>query len=864
MSRQTAKKERGRRGEAAPTPPLAVEVTTIWSETRLDVRQLAAGDPRRSRLVIGEVTSCDLWVSGDQIGGQERLTIIETDESEARIQVPLGATAVVALADDDEAVVDRPAERSIGENGETSGVLRLPLTSGWSALLEVGELSFRVRTIEPERLSLPLRWREWPIAALVFASLVVHGLLLMLALTTPPPPRTLSLDMLEQDNRFVRYLVQESEPVTMGEIQAWVHADGPADDQGGRGRRHRGEEGQLGRIQRSDNRFGIRGPASTSDVHMARERAKQHAASAGVLAALRSRSPSSPFRGRASLDNDPTTALGSLMGNQVGTSFGAGGLGLRGTGRGGARASLGLGGLSKIGHGRVAARSASRQMSTTGVLASNFVGGQGVEARLSDLLDRGVMVDGDSIRLEAFQDRQPLPYAVPTDEAVALYAELERGRIVARGDTAHLQIALVGRQGEAPRRPRMDIRLLMDCSGSMAGEKWGHALAAAHALVRRLEPTDTFGLISYSDEAALTVAPRPVGNGEAIHRALDRLRPGGGTNISEALRLAGVYRPRRRQPTDLGLVMLISDGQATAGITSPVELGAMSRRLFDEDGVLTTTVGLGAAFDEQTMLTIAREGNGSYHFVRRPSEISTILQDELEDRARAIAQGLRVRVVLAPGVGLRRVYGSRMLSEQEHAAVRATEVAVDRRLARELGVTRDRQQEQEEGLRMHIGSFRRGDQHVILMELDLPPGAVGAEAAVAQVFLDYKDLSSRSNEQTVEAVTAERVETRDQSLASLRRTVKRTVLSFQAGEALQVAAEALGTGQPAAARRLLSERRELLEAAAELWRDPAMRRDAALIGRYETVLARVYPGWSSYDQSTLRLAMASFGDRRMR
>jgi hypothetical protein len=101
-------------------------------------------------------------------------------------------------------------------------------------------------------------------------------------------------------------------------------------------------------------------------------------------------------------------------------------------------------------------------------------------------------------------------------------------------------------------------------------------------------------------------------------------------------------------------------------------------------------------------------------------------------------------------------------------------------------------------------------------------------------------------------------------LASLRRPVKRTALAFQAGDALQQAAEALGTGQIPEARRILAERRELLETAADLWRDPSLGQDAAMIGRYETVLARAYPSWNDQDQRTLALAMNYFGDQRMR
>jgi len=286
--------------------------------------------------------------------------------------------------------------------------------------------------------------------------------------------------------------------------------------------------------------------------------------------------------------------------------------------------------------------------------------------------------------------------------------------------------------------------------------------------------------------------------------------------------------------------------------------------MFDAHGVLTTSIGLGTDFDEETMLTIAREGSGSYQFVRRAADIDEILTDELESRLQSVAQALRVRVVLGPGVVAQHVYGSRLLSDEEHAQVRTTEVATDARLAQELGITRNRRREEDEGLRIHIPTFRRGDQHAIVMELSVPGGRARSLAGVARVLLDYKDLATRQNAQIARSVTAERTSDRESVVASTRRTVKRTVLAFQAGDALQRAADSLATGDADAARRALAERRAVLEAAASTWRDRSLAADASMLSRYERVLAAAWPSWGSGERQTLVLAMNYFGDRRMR
>ncbi|MDD9937477.1 MAG: hypothetical protein OXT09_27950 [Myxococcales bacterium] len=140
------------------------------------------------------------------------------------------------------------------------------------------------------------------------------------------------------------------------ETPEWLDDSKMDDEEGGRGRRHRAEEGVAqGRRdeKKTRNKFGIEGPEGNEDPHMAREQAREQAANAGVIGTLRSSvgawdSPGqqSPYGADQELGNDP---MGALMGDQIGSNFGFGGLGLRGTGRGGGGTSEGTLGLGNIG-----------------------------------------------------------------------------------------------------------------------------------------------------------------------------------------------------------------------------------------------------------------------------------------------------------------------------------------------------------------------------------------------------------------------------------------------------------------------------------------------------------------------------------
>ena len=127
---------------------------------------------------------------------------------------------------------------------------------------------------------------------------------------------------------------KESVETKAEELPEWLSKDRRDEEQGGKGKRHKGEEGRMGRrdATKSDNQYGIRGPSGSPDPAMARERAVDQAQIDGILGSLK----------------------GGQAGEGNGEGFGYGGLGLSGTGRGGGgtgEGTIGLDNLNTIGHG---------------------------------------------------------------------------------------------------------------------------------------------------------------------------------------------------------------------------------------------------------------------------------------------------------------------------------------------------------------------------------------------------------------------------------------------------------------------------------------------------------------------------------
>jgi Ca-activated chloride channel family protein len=205
---------------------------------------------------------------------------------------------------------------------------------------------------------------------------------------------------------------------------------------------------------------------------------------------------------------------------------------------------------------------------------------------------------------------------------------------------AMLQLVAPPAPAEKPRQP-LNLALVIDRSGSMAGPKLEVTKECAAFLVRRLEPTDRLSLVTFDDEVGL-VAPLMSPREPGLQHVLAGILPGGSTNLSggwlkgvEVLQGAKGDGPRR--------VLLLTDGQANVGVTDRESLAAMSQNASGA-GVGTTTVGFGEDFDEELITDMAEAGGGHSYFAATPDDAPGIFAQEFEGLISLVAQNVSVEV----------------------------------------------------------------------------------------------------------------------------------------------------------------------------------------------------------------------------
>ncbi|HEU0240192.1 MAG TPA: VWA domain-containing protein [Micromonosporaceae bacterium] len=254
------------------------------------------------------------------------------------------------------------------------------------------------------------------------------------------------------------------------------------------------------------------------------------------------------------------------------------------------------------------------------------------------------------------------------------------------------------------------LQVVLDRSGSMAGDRLQGAINALLALVDRLEPTDNFGVVTFDHTVELAVPAGPLTDKPAVKRAIASIVDGGSTDLSAGY-LRGIQEARRVVGAAGGTLLLISDGHANAGVTDPDALGAIGTKA-RRHGIVTTTLGWGLGYDERLMSAIARGGSGNELFAENSDQAVKLIAGEIEGLLSQTAQAASMLIRLSKHV---------------------SRVAV----INELPTTATA-----DGVVAELGSFYAGETRKVLLTFTVPALAALGLTEVATLDLTYVELPS--------------------------------------------------------------------------------------------------------------------------
>ena len=186
----------------------------------------------------------------------------------------------------------------------------------------------------------------------------------------------------------------------------------------------------------------------------------------------------------------------------------------------------------------------------------------------------------------------------------------------------------------------------------MSGQKISDAKNAAIELISKLNPSDRFGLVTYSDTARLmsNLVFVTTDAQARLSAMINNISASGGTNLGQGLQ-AGIDTLAFSQKTgNTGRLILISDGLANKGVTDINALGKMASVAVQKEFSISTA-GVGNDFNETLMTAIADYGTGNYYFMENPAAFASVFNNEFE-HTRSVAAG-SVRICLNEQNGIK-------------------------------------------------------------------------------------------------------------------------------------------------------------------------------------------------------------------
>jgi len=217
------------------------------------------------------------------------------------------------------------------------------------------------------------------------------------------------------------------------------------------------------------------------------------------------------------------------------------------------------------------------------------------------------------------------------------------------GRTQDLTLLIRVHPAPAPRRsggrPPLNLALVLDRSGSMAGEPLEMAKEAIVAALRQLRPEDRVSVVSFDDEVRLDVPSVLARDLEALIAQVRTITSGSSTALYDGWMAGATQVATHLNPQGLNRVILLSDGQANHGLTDAREIARRVAGL-SERGVSTTTLGFGRGYDENLLLAMATSGDGNFEHIEQAGKLPTFFESELQGLSRT--SGRTVSLGLEP------------------------------------------------------------------------------------------------------------------------------------------------------------------------------------------------------------------------
>jgi len=330
---------------------------------------------------------------------------------------------------------------------------------------------------------------------------------------------------------------------------------------------------------------------------------------------------------------------------------------------------------------------------------------------------------------------------------------------------------------ESDRAP-VNMAIVLDRSGSMAGDKIARAREAAIMAIGLLRPMDIVSVITYDSVVNVVVPATRVSDKQSIYRKIRAIRDGGNTALFAGVSKGASEVRKFFDKTRVNRVILLSDGLANVGPSTPSELGQLGASL-GKEGISVTTIGLGLGFNEDLMTQLAGMSDGHHAFVQNSSDLNRIFAAEFNTALTVVANQFNIIIRCADSIRPIRVLGrqAQIIGQEVH---------------------------------INLNQLSSNQEKYVMLEVEVPPGVAGKKMDLASVDVSYLDLKTRKRDSLQESVSVNFSKEREKVKRSVNQPVMDSAAEQVVNEVSKEAVELRDEGKLEAAKDHLKKNMDSL------------------------------------------------------
>lgn len=295
-------------------------------------------------------------------------------------------------------------------------------------------------------------------------------------------------------------------------------------------------------------------------------------------------------------------------------------------------------------------------------------------------VNNGTTPPSAAVKVEEFINYFNYKYEAPTDKA-PFSVNLEMAESPWNKGYKLVRVGLKGKEIALNSRPNSNLVFLLDVSGSMnSPNKLPLLKESLKMLLRKLDERDRVAMVVYAGASGLVLPSTPANKRTEILGALNKLSAGGSTNGGAGIELAYKTATENFIPGGINRVILATDGDFNVGTQGRTGLLKLIKEK-SKSKVFLTVLGLGMGnYKDDTLETLAQNGNGNYAYIDNMNEAKKVLNEDLSGTLMTIAKDVKIQVEFNPS----KVAAYRLVG-YENRMLKAKDFNDDKKDAGEIG-----------------------------------------------------------------------------------------------------------------------------------------------------------------------------------